>query len=438
MRSKDELKQAVCEAIDLERDRIFMLGDSIAADPELGYKEFNTAAKFIEFLEWLGLSYRSGIARTGVISKSKGRKSILNVALMAELDAIIVPGHPDANPLTGAVHACGHNCMMAALAGVAIAMKNSGALRELDGDITLMAVPAEEFIEIEFRKALRQSGEIWFFGGKQEFIKLGELDDVDMMIMQHSSSSDSQYRAGAAAPSNGFIAKLVRYVGKKAHAGASPHEGINALNAALIGITAINAQRETFRDDDHIRVHPIITRGGDLVNIVPADVRLETYVRGSSVDAIMDASKKVDRALLAGGDAVGARTEITDVTGYLPALLNENLINLMYDNLKVLLGGRNAATRICSGLGGGSSDQGDVSQIMPSLQAFFNCISGGLHTEEYVITDKELAYITPAKALSMLLIDILYDGARTGLEIKESFKPSMSISEYLSNWGSLG
>ena len=76
--------------------------------------------------------------------------------------------------------------------------------------------------------------------------------------------------------------------------------GINALYAANIGLSAINAIRETFRDEDSIRVHPIITHGGSQVNVIPGEVRLETYVRGKTVEAILEANRRVDRALRAG------------------------------------------------------------------------------------------------------------------------------------------
>ena len=98
---------------------------------------------------------------------------------------------------------------------------------------------------------------------------------------------------------NGCVVKFVRFIGKSAHAGGAPHNGINALKAAMLALQAIDAQRETFRDEDHIRVHPIITRGGDAVSAIPADVRLETFVRGSSLKAIQDADAKIDRCLRA-------------------------------------------------------------------------------------------------------------------------------------------
>src|SRR5207244_9218026 len=91
----------------------------------------------------------------------------------------------------------------------------------------------------------------------------------------------------------------------------------NALYAAQIGLMAINAIRETFRDEDTIRVHPIITHGGSQVNVIPGEVRIETYVRGRTMEAILDANVKVDRALRAGARALGANVEIETLPGYM-------------------------------------------------------------------------------------------------------------------------
>ncbi len=228
----------------------------------------------------------------------------------------------------------------------------------------------------------------------------------------------------------------MRYTGKAVHAGFAPHEGINALNAAVIGLNAVNAQRETFRDEDHVRVHPIITKGGDLVNVVPEDVRIESYVRAANMQAILDASAKVNRAFKAGGDAVGAKTDILDIPGYLPYNPCEPLMGLMLDNLRQLVGERYAQL-YCEGFGGASTDAGDVSYIMPVLHAFFGGAQGALHSKEFCINDKELAIITATKALVMLLIDLLADGALEGLRIKNEFQPAMTKEEYLKVWGQL-
>ena len=433
--SKQELKQRAIAAIDKNRDKIIALGDSIFSEPELGYKEVKTSAKLKAVFDELGYKYQDGVAITGIVAPLKGKESKIRVAVMGEMDAVVAPGHRCANKETGAAHSCGHNCMCAGLAGVAYALKDTGIMEELSGDVVLMAVPAEEYVEIEYRNELRKAGKIWFLGGKQEFIRLGVFDDIDIMIMQHTANTVDGILASPGGASNGFVGKLIRYIGKEAHAGGAPHLGINALNAANIGLAALAAQRETFQDKDHIRVHPIMNKGGDLVNVVPADVRLESYVRGSNMEAILDASFKVSRAFKAGGDAVGAQCEITDLPGYLPTIEAMELNELMAGNLSGLIGEENVA--VTGPANSGSTDQGDLSYIMPTVQSFFAAASGIGHSESYEIADEELAYIVPAKAMVMTCIDLLWDGAAKGIEVKNNYKPEMTKEEYLKKWGNM-
>ena len=435
MRSKEELKKLTCAAIDARRDDILAFADSVAAEPELGFKEYKTAEKFASLLRGLGREPRTGVANTGVIDVFKGAKSELRVAVMGELDAILVADHPDADPMTGAVHACGHNAQLSAVAAIACALHDTGLMDELDGDVVLMGVPAEENVEITYRNKLREEGKLWFLSGKQEFIRLGEFDDIDVSVMQHSAVAAPGFKAGASSVCNGFTVKLINYKGKAAHAGAAPFEGVNALNAAMLGLMAVHAQRETFRDEDHIRVHPIITKGGDIVNIVPADVRLESYVRGSNTEAILSASEKVNRAFRSGADAVGAECEIIELPGYLPVIQCEELNALMYEQLKTLVG--DGVLNDCPGFGGGSTDLGDVSHLMPAIQSFFAGVEGGLHTKDFCMKDKELAMLTSAKAMLCLVIELLYGGAEVGKAIKKGFKPVLTREQYLREWGRL-
>lgn len=435
MRSKEELKKLACAAIDARRDDILAFADSVAAEPELGFKEYKTAEKFASLLRGLGREPRTGVANTGVIDVFKGAKSELRVAVMGELDAILVADHPDADPMTGAVHACGHNAQLSAVAAIACALHDTGLMDELDGDIVLMGVPAEENVEITYRNKLREEGKLWFLSGKQEFIRLGEFDDIDVSVMQHSAVAAPGFKAGASSVCNGFTVKLINYKGKAAHAGAAPFEGVNALNAAMLGLMAVHAQRETFRDEDHIRVHPIITKGGDIVNIVPADVRLESYVRGSNTAAILEASEKVNRAFRSGADAVGAECEIIELPGYLPVIQCEELNALMYRELQSLVG--DGVLNDCPGFGGGSTDLGDVSHLMPAIQSFFAGVEGGLHTKDFCLKDKDLAILTAAKAMLCLVIELLYGGAEVGKKIKKGFKPVLTKEQYLREWGRL-
>ena len=295
----EQMKQLACEVIDRNADKITAIAEDIFAEPELGYKEFKTAAKVKKVFEELGIEYQDEVAITGVIGKAEGGQHNAKIAVMGELDAVVCPGHRCADPVTGAAHSCGHHAQIASLVGVAYALKESGILPELGGDVALMAVPAEEGVELEYRNELMQQGKISYLGGKQEFIKLGVFDDVDAMIMQHTIGGTKSYAGGPGGM--GFVAKIIQYRGVESHA-ASPHQGVNALDAAKIGLMACDCIRSTFKDEDGIRFHPIITKGGSLVNVVPAFVQIETFVRGYTTEAIKDASFKVDRALRAGAD----------------------------------------------------------------------------------------------------------------------------------------
>jgi len=346
---------------------------------------------------------------------------------MGEMDAIIVPEHPDADATTGAAHACGHNAQIANLLGVAYGLLESGIVPELGGNVALMAVPAEEYVEVEYRLGLKERGQIEFLGGKPELVRLGAFDDVDMAMLTHQTSRESG-KLSVGGPTNGCVVKLITYVGRPAHAGGAPHEGINALKAAMLGLQAIDAIRETFRDEDHIRVHPIITRGGALVNVIPGNVRIETYVRGASVEAITDAAEKVDRCLKAGAMALGASVRIRTLPGYLPRRPAEPLAAIYRANAVDLVGPEGWWD---SSFGAGSTDMGDISHIMPSIEAQAAGFSGTGHGADYRPADPELAYIIPAKAAAMTLIDLLAEDARMAREILATFEPEMSREGYL-------
>ena len=113
-------------------------------------------------------------------------------------------------------------------------------------------------MEIGERSELIKEGKIRYIGGKQELIAEGAFDDIDMAMMTHSETNAPKPRIVIKGHATGFIGKTVRFAGKEAHAGGAPWEGINALNAASLAIMAINAQRETFRDEDFVRVHPCL------------------------------------------------------------------------------------------------------------------------------------------------------------------------------------
>lgn len=426
--NKAELKQKVCEAIDACREQIAAVADDIANEPELGFKETKTSAKVQKFMEGLGLTPQTGLAITGVKARVKGADEGPTVAVLGELDAIRCPDSCKADPLTGAAHACGHNLQIAVMLGACCGIVNSGAARYLSGDAVFFGVPAEEYVEIEYRKRLIDEGKLHFLSGKGQLIYEGAFDDIDMAMQMHADKNMPEPTVSIGETSNGFIGKTIQYIGKAAHAADAPDQGINALNAAMLGLMGINALRETFREQDVVRVHPIITKGGDLVNNVPSDVRIETYVRAKTMEAIERTHKKVDAALKAGGDAIGAQVVINTLPGMLPLACNKEMNNLFVENAQMV----NSQVNIRNaGHFNASTDMGDVSHLMLVIHPFIGGTDGFLHTAGFHVVDFDAAVILPAKAFAMMIIDLLADGAELGKKIKAEHKPLMTKAEYI-------
>ena len=433
---KQLLKQQVCTAINEHAKEIIALANSIASQPELGFKEHNTAAKIAEIFNQYNIPYTAGHAITGVKGRLSGKTSTRNIAVLGEMDAVTCFEHPLADGNTGAAHACGHHAQIAAMVGCGIGLITAGIMKHLDGDVTLFAVPAEEYVEIEYRNKLRQQGIISYLSGKSELIRQGAFDDVDMAMMIHlSTDGDAERTVQIGGTSNGFIGKMIKYIGKEAHAAGAPHEGVNALNAAMIALVAVNAQRETFKDEDYVRFHPIITKGGDLVNIIPAEIRMESYVRARTLDAMMDANKKVDRALQAGADAVGAQVEINDLPGYMPMINNPAMSQLFSENAAALLG-QQAIKQLHHHAA--STDMGDLAHIMPVIHPWIGGVTGNAHTRDFMVSDPEMAYIISAQCMAMTVIDLLADNASQADNLLSSYTPPLSKVQYIAFMDSIG
>jgi amidohydrolase len=427
MPTKAELKQRVCDAIDQHKDEIIAIGDAILHNPETGFKEVKTSRLVAEQMEKLGLHPRTGLAITGVTGTFSGAKPGPALAIMGELDGLTVSEHPHADPQTHAAHACGHNAQIAGMLGAAIGLHAAKAGAGLAGEIRFMAVPAEELIEVEDRLRLVEEGKIEFLLGKPEFVAKGYLDGVDLAMMVHMIS-DIEQRSVLVDSSNGAVVKRIRFLGRAAHAGAAPQRGVNALNAATLALQAIHMQRETFWEKDTIRIHPIITKGGDAVNVVPAEVTVETFIRGSSTEAILDANHKVDRCLRAGAMAVGATVEIQTIPGYLPQVNNREMGKLFGDNVTQIFGPEQFA------LGGhrtSSTDMGDIAHIMPTIHPYVRGAAGVIHSADWSISEPEHAYVSPAKLMAMTAIDLLYDDAGEARHIMDAFVPKLTKDAYL-------
>lgn len=427
----DEVEKRIVQIIDDNRKLILDFANDIYCNAELGYKEFRTSEKFIRFMEHLNLSVTKDLAITGAKAYLNPEKDkIFSLALLGELDALRIPKHAHVNPETQAAHCCGHHAQLTGVIGAAIALTDSDISDRLDGQVIFFTTPAEEFGEVEFKNSLVEEEKIKFGGGKCELIRIGAFEDVDMCLAHHISLEGVQTGSGSG---NGFVSKVIRIKGKAAHAAGCPEQGINALSAATLGLQGLAFNRETFRDEDCVRVHPILTKGGDLVNVVPDEAVIETLVRGKNLEAFADAAIKTDRSFKAGAMAMGAGFQIQTTPGYLPSL-PQAAPEEMIDIIREVAEGKEVKEVPLDFHSGGSTDVGDVQHLMPVITFNTGGASGGLHQVNFEITDEEEAYILTAKIFALSTYRLLRSGAAVGKRIKESYSPKFNSKEEYVNF----
>ena len=431
MTDLQSLKASAWRSIDSRKDWLIDIAKHILINPEPGFFEKKTASFVSDKLNELDIPHDSGIALTGLKGYLDTKRTGPTVAVIGELDSLRVAGHLYVDKETEAAHACGHHCQLAMMLGVAVGLRASGVLEGLSGRVALMALPAEEFIDVEHRYGLHNSGDIEFMAGKQEFLRLGAFDDVDMAMMTHTSLlGEGKFSLGGT--SNGHVVKFIRFLGRASHAGGAPHAGINALQAANVALNALNAQRETLRNEDTIRLHGIMTLGGVSVRSIPAEVKYEGRVRGGTWDAIDDANQKMDRCLRAGTLAIGGQVEIVTLPGYMPLINNEHLMEMFSQNAADLVGDENVRQNPSHVNRGGSTDMGDLSQVMPVIHPYTGAATGSGHGVDYVIKDYTQAVINPAKAMAATVIDLLAGDSTQAHNVINNFKPNLSIDSYVS------
>ncbi|MBQ7339430.1 MAG: amidohydrolase [Clostridia bacterium] len=416
--------QDLIKAIDKNRQAILDAERYIWKNPETGYKEFKTTAYLYEKFLALGYDVVKPDDITGFYTILDTGRHGPEVLILGELDSIICPSHPEADVQTGAVHSCGHNAQCAALLGIAYALKEPGILDKFCGKIRLCAVPAEELLEIEYRTKLMEEGKIKYFGGKPEYLSRGYFDGVDIAFMVHTTTNDCCITQLG---SVGCVAKRVVYKGVASHAGGSPWAGKNALYAATCGINACNALRETFKEEDVIRFHPIITQGGAMVNAIPEKAEIESYVRGMSFEAIQTANNRLNQALCGAALSLGNNVEIIDKPGYAPHKNDENMIALAVKTYRELFPDKPFEEK--NVYSSGSTDMGDLSTIMPVVHPYACGATGKGHGNDYYITDPEKACVDSAKWQLYMLYLLLKDDGKLAKKIIAEHKPLFKSKE---------
>ena len=412
------------EHIGRNRALILSVADTIWSHPETGYREWKTSAYMEGTFRSLGYHPVTMGNIPGFYADLDTGRPGPTLAVIGELDSILCPSHPQADPVTGAVHACGHHTQCANLVGAAAVLRE--ASQELSGKIRFIAAPAEELIELDFRAQLKKDSIIKYFAGKDELMYRGVFDDVDAAIMIHSGlvhNTTLIFTPGM----NGLMAKHITYIGKAAHAGGAPHLGINAIYAASLGLQAVNSIRETFIEANYTRVHPIITEGGAAINVIPDTARIETFVRGASPQAIVSENKKINRALAGAALCMGARIKVDDHLTYMP-LENEPGMRALAQEVGVAMLGRGSVGEFDS-WSSGTTDMGNLSCVMPVLQPYAGGGAGTDHGDDYRVADTEVACIDSTRFITGMAYALLQNSACALCEIKSGFKPRFQSRE---------
>ena len=370
------LKDRVCLELDAMRDSLGTLSRQIYENPEIGFEERKALQWVSAFLRESGFSVEPGTAgiETAFRAEVRGQKDRPNVALLAEYDA-----------LKGLGHACGHNLICSASAGAAAALHR--AAPHLPGTLTVLGTPAEE------------GG-----GGKVIMVDRGVFNGIDAAMMFHPSRDNWWVRGALAAQP-----LSMKFRGRPAHAAAMPERGINALNALLLTFHAIDSLRQHVPPD--VRIHGIITHGGDAPNIVPAYAEAEFLVRAARRKTLDEVMIKVKRCADAGAAATGATVEMEEGLAYAERNNNRVLAGLFGENMRRL--GIDGDEPSASG-GVGSSDIGNVSMVVPAIHPYLKIVDGDVsgHTPEFREAAGSArgfeAMLNAAKGLAMTVLDVMY------------------------------
>ncbi|MEW5720190.1 MAG: M20 family metallopeptidase [Chloroflexota bacterium] len=387
------MKQHALATIDGAREELLRLSTTIHSNPELAFKEFQSAATLVAMLEKYGFAVERGVGglETSFRAEARGHSAGPTIALLAEYDA-----------LAGLGHACGHNLICTAAVGAGIALKS--LMDELPGRVLVIGTPAEE------------GG-----SGKVIMLKNGAFNGIDATMLVHPATRTMVTRGSLAT-----VRVTFEFFGKPAHAAAAPEDGINALEALLAAFHSINALRLHLKAD--ARVHGIITHGGTALNVIPEYAAAQFSIRAATRAYVDEIAQRVIQCAQGGANATSAQLKYTIDDGLAEFIPNRAMANAFAENWRAL-GAQVLEPRPNERMG--STDHGDVSHSVPSLHPYIAIAPEG--TAGHTVAFRQAA-ISPAgqdgmlkaaKGLAMTTIDLLCS-ENLMREMREEFTRSMS------------
>ena len=385
--AKSELKARIGKQVEYHRHELIELSLRIHANPELGFREEKASAWLTGYLEKNGFEIEKGVGGLPTAFKAVYGSGGPVIALLAEYDALPELGH-----------GCGHNIIATSAVGAGVVAKC--VVDDHGGTVAVIGTPAEEL-----------------FGGKVTMVKAGVFEEVDAAMIVHPG-----VRNMATIEALACVSLDIEFFGRAAHAAAHPEQGVNALEAMILAFNGLNSLRQHIKDK--ARIHGIITHGGEAANIVPAYSAAKLLVRTLDNAYLDELKEKVLNCFAGASLATGARLDHKwGEAAYSPMKNNLSLAQLFSQNLEFL--GRKVVP-FETHFGFGSTDMGNVSQVVPSIHPTVAIAPPGvsLHSVDFALAAASEAghegLLDAAKALTMTVADLVGEPQALA-KVKEDF-----------------
>jgi amidohydrolase len=381
-------RKTLDQEVDAHGPRLVELARKIHDNPELRFEEHRASRWLLEAVSLPGVDIERGVAGLDTAFRARIGSGRPRVAILAEYDAL-----PDIG------HACGHNLIAGGALGAFLAL--SSARDRINGTVELIGTPAEE------------GG-----GGKIRMVEAGLFRDFDAAMMFHPFDRDLVAHVALA-----FTHFEMVFEGKPSHAALAPWDGASALTACMETFRLIDGQRVHMRDG--VRVHGYITEGGKATNIVPERAACEFSVRATTDDELERVGTIVERCARAAALACDVHVTIRAERGYRPMKNNMMLARRFGQHLAAL--GRSPKEQDPT-VGAGSTDMGDVSQVVPAIHPWLQICDTGkttCHQREFAAcaaSDRGMeTMIVAAKCMARTTADLLEDASFLAM-VKDEFQ----------------
>ena len=347
----------------------------IHSHPEIAWQEFESSAQISKFLREFGFDVTEQVAGLETAFRAEFGTGELTIALCAEYDS-----------LPGLGHACGHNIIASSSVGAAIALASVAS--ELDLKIVVLGTPAEE------------GG-----GGKIVMLDRGAFEGIDIAALVHPGPID-------VAQAEPFAVRhiSVKYTGKAAHAAAYPEQGVNAADAFTVAQVAIGLLRQQLPHT--VRVHGVMTRGGEAPNAIPEVTEGRWYIRATTTEQMNETFDRVLKCFEAGALATGCTLEIHDESAPYSEFTNHPNLNALYQANAEAIGRVFNENDPQSRMNRASTDLGNISKVIAAIHPYIGVNSGTAvnHQKEFaqacITADADKAVLDAATAMAMTLVEI--------------------------------